>query len=662
MTGHTSSGGIRGPGQELRKTASIRDVAQAAGVSHQTVSRVINGHPSVREETRERVEAAIDTLGFRRNATAFALASGVTRAVTVLTSNTTLYGYAATLRGLEEAARGAGYTLGVKVLTPGDDLDRTIASASAAGGGGLLVIGFDRLGASALRRVPADVPCAAVVEAPPHGRRPPRPAVWADDREAARAATAYLLGLGHRTVHYVAIPTSVGARRSQGPRAQGWHKALQEAGVTPPEPHGGKGWDARAGYEVGEELARDPGVTAVLCGNDDLALGVLRALHHAGRRVPEDVSVIGFDDAPHSGFVTPALSTVRMDFRGLGRDAFALLRGQVESDYPPPARTSLGTELVVRESSGGWGASAAAGSVPPPDPLPDPLPSQRSSVFPARRCPGPRPPEPLPQGSTRDLAPAAARAYAPDAQSIRIDDGRRFQTVFTSRDVARLAGVSQSTVSYVMTGKRPISEETRRRVQAAIDLLSYQPNAGAQALASRRTRVIGLVVPVGGDLGNTGVVPFLETITQCAREADHDVLLVTADEGAAGLTRLDGRSLCDGIVLMVITADDERLPVIPSLRVPVVLIGIPEDPADLYCVDIDFTQAGRLAVQELAGTGHQRIVVIGHPPHTVARGNSFIGQFQRGVDERRPPPASAPGSSSYRNPRRRAPASWWTRH
>ncbi|WP_202918513.1 LacI family DNA-binding transcriptional regulator [Streptomyces cavernae] len=351
VTGHTSPGRhSRPPGQEPRKAPSIRDVAQAAGVSYQTVSRVINRHPAVREETRKRVEAAIETLGFRRNPTAFALASGVTRSVTVLTSNTTLYGYAATLQGLEEAARAAGYSLGVKVLTPEDDLDRTISSA-ASDGGGLLVIGFDRLGASALRRVPADVPCAAVVEAPPHGRKPPRPAVWTDDREAARAATAHLLELGHRTVHYVAIPTSVGTRRSEGPRAQGWRAALEAAGITPPEPHGGEGWDARASYDQGQQLAHDPDVTAILCGNDDLALGVLRALHHAGRSVPEDVSVIGFDDAPHSEFLTPSLTTVRMDFQGLGRDAFGLLRGQLENDYRPPAPTFVGTALITREST-----------------------------------------------------------------------------------------------------------------------------------------------------------------------------------------------------------------------------------------------------------------------------------------------------------------------
>lgn len=202
----------------------------------------------------------------------------------------------------------------------------------------------------------------------------------------------------------------------------------------------------------------------------------------------------------------------------------------------------------------------------------------------------------------------------------------------TSKEVARIAGVSQSTVSYVMTGKRPISEETRKRVQAAIDQLTYHPNAGAQALKSRRTRVIGLVVPGGGELEATGVVPFLETIAQCARENEHDVLLVTADEGGDGLTRLAGRSLCDAIVLMPVKEHDERIPVISELRIPVVLLGVPDDPSGLYCVDIDFAQAGRLAVEELVDTRHDRIVVVGHPPQTVARGLSFVELFQGGVD------------------------------
>ncbi|MFE7764097.1 LacI family DNA-binding transcriptional regulator [Streptomyces sp. NPDC057438] len=348
VTGHTRSGSPAGPPQG-QKAASIRDVAEAAGVSYQTVSRVINGHPNVREETRGRVRDAIAALGFRRNATAFALASGVTRSITVLTSHTRLHGYAATLQGLEEASRAAGYTLGVRVLTPEDDLDRAIASA-CDGGGGLVVIGFDRLGAAALDRVPAHVPCVAVVEAPPPGRSPGLPAVWADDRAAARAATEHLLSLGHHTVHYVAIPASTGTRRSVGPRAEGWRTALEAAGVDAPEPCG-RGWDAQAGYEAGARLARDRDVTAILCGNDDLALGVLRALHHAGRRVPEDVSVIGFDDAPHSAYVTPSLTTVRMDFQGLGRAAFGLLCARLDTDRPAPEGVPAEPALIVRESS-----------------------------------------------------------------------------------------------------------------------------------------------------------------------------------------------------------------------------------------------------------------------------------------------------------------------
>jgi len=203
----------------------------------------------------------------------------------------------------------------------------------------------------------------------------------------------------------------------------------------------------------------------------------------------------------------------------------------------------------------------------------------------------------------------------------------------TSKDVARVAGVSQSTVSYVMSGRRPISEKTRRRVEAAIDQLTYQPNAGARALASQRTQVIGLVVPFEPNDDTKGLLPFIETIAACAREQDHDVLLVTADEGAAGLHRLARRSLCDAIVMMDIGAVDERIPVARSLGVPVILIGVPDDPAGLHCVDVDFVEAGRMATAELAACGHDRIVVVGHSPATVARRVNYVGRFQRGVDD-----------------------------
>ncbi|WP_158647580.1 LacI family DNA-binding transcriptional regulator [Actinoplanes sp. ATCC 53533] len=201
----------------------------------------------------------------------------------------------------------------------------------------------------------------------------------------------------------------------------------------------------------------------------------------------------------------------------------------------------------------------------------------------------------------------------------------------TSRDVARLAGVAQSTVSYVMSGRRSISAETRRRVESAIEELAFQPNAGARALKSQRTQVIGLMVPFGLDADTSGLLPFIETIANCAREQDHDILLVTRDEGSAGLTRLASRSLCDAIVLMDIETHDARIPVAAALAVPVILIGLPAEPLGLLCVDLDFEQAGRLAVQHLAETGHDRIVLIGHPRATVAREVNFVGRFRRGA-------------------------------
>lgn len=197
---------------------------------------------------------------------------------------------------------------------------------------------------------------------------------------------------------------------------------------------------------------------------------------------------------------------------------------------------------------------------------------------------------------------------------------------YTSKDVARVAGVSQSTVSYVLTGNRPISEQTKRRVLDAIEQLTYQPNAGARALASQRTRVIALVLPFDVVVDTAALVPFIEAISISARSRDYDVLLLAASEGAAGLQRV-GRSLCDAIIVMNVQTRDERVPVAAALPVPVVMIGVPEDPQGLHCVDLDFAAAGRMAVEELAATGHRRIAIIEHPAEMVDRGLSFIDRF-----------------------------------
>jgi DNA-binding LacI/PurR family transcriptional regulator len=200
---------------------------------------------------------------------------------------------------------------------------------------------------------------------------------------------------------------------------------------------------------------------------------------------------------------------------------------------------------------------------------------------------------------------------------------------FTSKDVARIAGVSQSTVSYVMTGKRPISERTRQRVLTAMEQLTYEPNAGARALAGRRTQVVGLVVPFESGSQVTGLLPFIETIASSARANDHEVLLVTADEGSSGLRRLAGRALCDAIIMMDIREQDERIPVAVALPIPVVLVGVPDDPAGLYCVDLDFEAAARMAVDELVDTGHDEAFVVGYPAAVMDRRVNFVGRFLR---------------------------------
>ena len=325
-------------------------MAAAAGVSYQTVSRVINGHPSVRPATRELVLAAIEQLGFRPNRAARVLRGAHARSVTVLTPNTSLYGYQAALQGIEEAARAAGFSVGVRVVDS-DQRAEVAAEVKRAvePGGALIVIAYDRGGILALDAVPPEIPMAAMVETPAADPAPDKPWVWLDDRKAAVEATRYLLSLGHRTVHYVAIPHT-----SQ--RQAGWRQALEEAGAPVPAPVP-CGWTPRSGYQTGQRLAADPEVTAMLCGNDDLALGVMRAVHAAGLSVPGDVSVVGFDDTPVAEFLSPPLTTVRLDFAELGRACFALLRSLMEpttistqTDEPPAQRPE--PELIIRESAG----------------------------------------------------------------------------------------------------------------------------------------------------------------------------------------------------------------------------------------------------------------------------------------------------------------------
>ncbi|GAB3149545.1 LacI family DNA-binding transcriptional regulator [Microbispora hainanensis] len=342
VTGHM-------PPQDAPRTrsASIWDVARVAGVSQQTVSRVINGKARVSEATRARVLQVIAELGYRPNRLAQALAGGPVRSVTVLTSDTALYGAAATLRGMEEAARTAGFSVGISVLERGSG-QADIALRLNRPGEAVMVIAFDDAGVRALRALPADVPVTAAVERRPDDGPDDPWQIWLDDRAAAAHATRYLLSLGHQTVHYVAIPSSTSALPQ---RTQGWQDALRAAGRPLPEPLPG-GWSPRSGYLAVRSLLADRSVTAILCGNDDLALGVMRAAREAGRDIPGDLSVVGFDDSPPSAYLNPSLTTVRLDFEGLGRACFGLLHRRLDPQNAAAVPAWSEPELIVRESSG----------------------------------------------------------------------------------------------------------------------------------------------------------------------------------------------------------------------------------------------------------------------------------------------------------------------
>ncbi len=211
----------------------------------------------------------------------------------------------------------------------------------------------------------------------------------------------------------------------------------------------------------------------------------------------------------------------------------------------------------------------------------------------------------------------------------------------TIDDVARRAGVAASTVSYVLSGKRSISPTTRSRVEAAIAELGYHPHAGARALASARTNVLALMVPLPMAPGTSTLRPdvdvnvlmqFVAGIAPRARSQGYDVLLVTDDDPGAA-ERVWAGSTADAIIAMSVQADDPRTEALARAKMPAILIGLPEDPHGLSCVDFDFENAGRLAVRHLAGQGHRHIVMVGPPATTFERRMSFAERIVRGMSE-----------------------------
>jgi DNA-binding LacI/PurR family transcriptional regulator len=322
------------------------DVAKLARVSPQTVSRVVNAREYVGGDTRERVLTAIRELNYRPNQAAQALVTGRSRTLGVISIDSVAYGPSSVLLGLERAARTHGYFVSVARLASLDraSMIQALEQLQRQGVDGILVnVGRDGI-ASELDRRLTDVPIVAV-EDTPEARVP---IVAVDQVAASAAATRLLLDLGHRSVAHVAGPDDWPSARR---RIEGWRTTLEAAAVPVPPPLSGD-WSVASGYELGRRLADDRDVTAVFAANDEMALGAMRAMFEAGREVPRDVSIIGFDDVPFARYLTPSLTTVRQDFKEIGERSVDMLLEAIRGADDSGVGAAITLELVVRESTG----------------------------------------------------------------------------------------------------------------------------------------------------------------------------------------------------------------------------------------------------------------------------------------------------------------------
>jgi DNA-binding LacI/PurR family transcriptional regulator len=333
-----------------RSQPTIRDVAAKAGVSHQTVSRVINESERVLPETRAKVTAAIEELGFRPNAIAQFMAHGRTRTLACLSPNLSDYTFARLIEGAETEARQHGYFL-FSASAPDEatfgDLVRGLADSRRAEG--LLV--FNPFADERHTLLPDSVPTVFA------GARPrtetPTPSVGSvalDDVEAARIATRHLIELGHRQIVCFTGPPAEDCVQD---RCQGFREVIAAANIPlGPDMIVEGDWSASTGYAALQHLftlGKMP--TAIFAQNDRIAIGAMRAARDLGLSIPGQLSVIGVDDMPLASYFDPPLTTVRQDMFAIGREAARLLIGAIENPDAPRQQMQLPAELVVRSST-----------------------------------------------------------------------------------------------------------------------------------------------------------------------------------------------------------------------------------------------------------------------------------------------------------------------
>ncbi len=321
---------------------SMHDVAAVAGVSHQTVSRVLNGYVGIRPETRARVVAAIEELGYRRNMAARQLATGRSDVIGVVMPETHHFGPMSTLYAIEAAAKRAGLKPLITTATPeegtvGDALDFLLGRSVDA----LVVMAQQPEMLDAVKSVLDRLPVLFVLTGDAHGPR----SVAVDQRRGVRLVVEHLVSLGHRRIQHIAGPGDYLEARL---RRAALREVLAEHGLEELPILSGD-WSADSGYRAGLEV--DPSATAVFAANDPMALGAMHALEEGGRSVPGDVSLVGFDDVPESAHARPGLTTVHQDFTEVGLRAVQVLMDRLNG-VPESHIEPIEPWLIARESSG----------------------------------------------------------------------------------------------------------------------------------------------------------------------------------------------------------------------------------------------------------------------------------------------------------------------
>ena len=327
---------------ERTKAATIFDVARLAGVSHQTVSRVLNELPNVRPATRERVQRAIKQLRYIPSPAARALVTRRSRTIGLISTGASDYGPTTTALNFNEAAREERYAVIQASMMRADpaalrDVAEVLVRQNVEA---IVLITSNRSTLAILQSMELGVPFLAVVSQGSDLHR-----VSLDQYQGARRAVRHLIELGHTDIRHVAGPIdSMDALE----RIRGWRDALGEHGLVAHEPILGD-WTATSGYVAGQRLLSDS-FTAVFCGNDQMSLGLIHALTEAGRSVPGQVSVIGCDDIPEAAHFSPPLTTMHQDFAQLGRDAMQVVLAVLGDESAPNPLLRV-PELVIRAST-----------------------------------------------------------------------------------------------------------------------------------------------------------------------------------------------------------------------------------------------------------------------------------------------------------------------